>query len=379
MMMMRRVILRSRCAVASNRGVSSVVDLRSDTVTRPCEEMRDAMRSANVGDDVFGDDPTVTELEERVANLLGKERALFVPSGTMSNLVGIAAHSKRGDEIILGDKSHIHLYEAGGVSVLMSVTQRTVPNFPDGSIRVSDVESAIRVDDPHYPRTSIVTLENTQNACGGIALPQENIDEIGALCENRELIFHIDGARIFNAVEASGTPVDRMVSSAHSVSVCLSKGLGAPAGSVLVGKRDFIARARRVRKMVGGGMRQAGILCAAGLYAIENNVSRIKNDHERARKLAETIGRLDEIDVDVSKIQTNMVYFSVREESDVDIDTLVDALKDEGVLVGSGYSGGKGFRAVTHLGISDADADYAGLAMERAVRASRVPRGASLG
>jgi len=318
------------------------------------------------------------QLEEKVAQLLGKEKGIFVPSGTMSNLIGVAAHTSRGDEIILGDKSHIHLYEAGGVSVMMSVTQRTVQTQIDGTIRLKDISDAIRVDDPHYPKSTIVSLENTQNACGGRVLPLDYLDEVGAFCKDNHLILHIDGARIFNAVAASKISVQRIVKSSDSVSVCLSKGLGAPAGSVLVGDASFVERARRLRKMVGGGMRQSGILCAAGIFALENNVERIGHDHMRAKRLANGLQQFQDIVVDTSAVETNMVYFSMHEDSEVDPGDFIESLDDLGVRIGSGYSGGKGFRAVTHLGVSDSCIDRALDAVEQSLRGASSERPSSL-
>ena len=351
----------------------TLVDMRSDTVTKPCDGMRNAMRSARVGDDVFGDDPTVTELEDAVAGILGKPRGLFVPSGTMSNLIAIAAHTRRGDEIILGDRSHIHLYEAGGVSVLMSVTQRTVPTRQDGTLDVSDISDAIRVDDPHYPISSVVALENTHNACGGRVLPQQYVDEVADFCRDRRLRLHLDGARVFNASEASGVSLDRMVRGFDSVSVCLSKGLGAPVGSVLVGEDAFVAKARRLRKMVGGGMRQAGVLCAAGLYALEHNVRRLADDHERAQRFASALSDMNEIDVDLSAVESNLIYFNVRKESGVDPIAFGDEMKRRGVLLVGGYARGQGFRAVTHRGIGDDELKIAIEAAGLSLLAARLP------
>lgn len=349
---------------------SAAVDLRSDTMTRPCDRMREAMRCAEVGDDVWGEDRTVQALEEKVADMFGKESGLFVPSGTMGNLVSVASHTERGDEIVLGDRSHIHLYEAGGVSVALSVTQKTLRTENDGRLKPEDVVAAVREDDPHFPRTSLVCLENTHNHCGGRVLSVKYTEEIGQICRERGLALHIDGARIWNASIATGESVASLAGQADSVSACLSKGLGAPVGSVVVGSTPFIEKCRRTRKMVGGGLRQSGILAAAGMVAIEENINRLADDHERAYRFATALASFDEIVLNATDVETNIVYFSIRPSSGIDGYALLDDLRSRGVLIGGGYNNGTGFRMVTHRDVSSADMDHAIAEFEKALVAS---------
>jgi Threonine aldolase len=261
-------------------------DFRSDTVTRPTPLMRQAMAQAEVGDDVYGEDPTINRLETRSAELLGKEDALFVTSGTMGNLLAVLAACERGAEAIMGRQGHTFLHEAGGVSVLGGVVMHTVPNQPDGSLALEDLQGALRdPTDFHEPISRMVILENTQNACGGMPLSVEYTDSVAAFARQHGLILHIDGARIFNAAVALGVPAAELVRSADSVTFCLSKGLCAPVGSVLCGSREMIDKARRLRKMLGGGMRQAGILAAAGIVALDHMIARLAEDHQRASRL----------------------------------------------------------------------------------------------
>ena len=263
------------------------VDLRSDTVTQPTPEMREAMARAEVGDDVMGEDPTVNRLEAMAAEKMGKEAGMFVPSGTMGNLSAVLAHCGRGDEIILGNLAHTFLFEAGGTAALGGVHSFTIPNQPDGSLRLEDIRAAIRPDDPHDPVSRLILLENTHNRCGGTVLAPDYLAQVGAFARETGLLLHIDGARIFNAAAALGVPVSTLTAEADSVTFCLSKGLCAPVGSVLCGSRKFIYRARRIRKQLGGGMRQAGVLAAAGVIALEKMTSRLSEDHRRARALAD--------------------------------------------------------------------------------------------
>ncbi|MGH2628360.1 MAG: low-specificity L-threonine aldolase, partial [Anaerolineales bacterium] len=265
------------------------IDLRSDTVTVPTPEMRQAMARAEVGDDVFGEDPTVRRLEQMAAQRMGKQAALFVASGTMGNLVAVLSHCDRGDEIILGDRCHTFLSEAGGVAALGGVHPRPIATTPDGTLPLDEIEAALRGDDPHYPTSRLVCLENTHNLCGGVPIPAGYAASVGEWARRRGLFLHIDGARIFNAAVAQGVPAADLVAAADSVTFCLSKGLCAPVGSVLCGTTDFIASARRTRKQLGGGMRQAGVLAAAGIVALDTMVDRLADDHRRARELA---GRL---------------------------------------------------------------------------------------
>ena len=291
-----------------------LIDLRSDTVTRPCSGMRRAMSEAEVGDDVYGEDPTVIELEQYVANLLGKECGLFVTSGTQGNLVSLLSHCGRGDEYIGGVGYHISTYEAGGASVLGGISARHLPVDSDGAPTLSDIKSSIMPDDSHYAISRLVCLENT---FGGRVVPQKNIEAISELAHPNGLLVHLDGARLMNASIESGVPASSLVSCVDSVSFCLSKGLGAPAGTVVCGTRDFIARARRIRKMVGGGMRQSGILAAAGLFALKNNVERLGDDHANAATLSSRLADIDGITV--TSTATNMVWLSVDSTDSVDL------------------------------------------------------------
>ncbi len=326
------------------------LDFRSDTVTLPTPEMREAMANAAVGDDVYGEDPTINQLQAMTADMLGKEAALLVPSGTMGNLAAILSHCQRGDELITGHLAHTFLYEAGGMAALGGVQPHTVQNQPDGTLKLEDIRAAIRPDDPHFPITRMVTIENTQNRCGGAVLSVEYTKAVGALAKEHGLIFHIDGARIFNAAVALGVPVSEMVAPADSVTFCLSKGLAAPVGSMLCGSHEFIARAQRARKQLGGGMRQAGILAAAGIVALEQMVDRLSDDHRRGQVLAAGLDAINGITLDANN--TNMVYFILDDEVSMDIEQFVDALKADGVLLG--WTGDRRFRMVTHCWIDDA-------------------------
>jgi threonine aldolase len=287
------------------------VDLRSDTVTRPTVAMRDAMHRAELGDDVFGDDPSVNALQERIAALLGKEAALFMPSGTQSNLAGIMSHCGRGDEYIVGQGAHTYRYEAGGAAVLGSVQPQPLPHQPDGGLALADIEAAIKPDDEHFARSRLLALENT---IGGKVLPLAYLAEATALARGRSLATHLDGARLFNAAVALGgdARANARAIAAHfdSVSVCFSKGLGAPVGSALVGSKEFVARAHRWRKMLGGGMRQAGVLAAAASYALQHHIDRLAEDHALATRLAEGIGGIDGLDV--VQPQSNIVFATAR-------------------------------------------------------------------
>ena len=288
--------------------MDKVVDLRSDTVTRPTPGMREAMARAPLGDDVFGDDPTVNLLQERVAALLGFEAALFMPSGTQSNLAAIMAHCGRGDEYIVGQGAHTYRYEAGGAAVLGSVQPQPLPNQPDGSLSLADIEAAIKPDDEHFARSRLLALENT---IGGKVLPQAYVEQAVALAHARGLAAHLDGARLFNAAVKQGVPAAQLVKGFDSVSVCFSKGLGAPVGSVLVGSRALIQKAHRVRKMLGGGMRQVGGLAAAMLYALDHHVDRLAKDHALAERFAAGLAGIDGLQVVAP--QTNIVFVTVSE------------------------------------------------------------------
>ncbi len=332
------------------------IDLRSDTVTLPSPEMRKAILEAPLGDDVFGEDPTVNELERKVTERLGKEAGLLVASGTMGNLASVLAHCGRGDEVILGDQSHTFYYETGGISALGGIHPRPVANQPDGTLRLDEIEAAIRPDDVHFPPTRLVCLENTQNRCGGAVLTAAYTNAVADLAHRHDLVVHLDGARVFNAAVALGVDVKDLVRGVDSVSVCLSKGLAAPVGSVICGSEAFIGQARRVRQILGGGMRQAGIIAAAGVVALERMVERIHEDHSNAVRLAQGIADLDGLSIDLTRVQTNIVCFEVAGETST-AERLVEELDAAGVRM---LSVGPGrIRAVTHYGITADDIDSA--------------------
>ena len=325
-----------------------VVDLRSDTVTKPTPAMRQAMYEAEVGDDGYGDDPTVNALQERAAEVFGKEAALFVISGTMGNLVAMLTHCGRGDEVILGTLSHTFLYEAGGSASLGGIHHWALPNQADGTLDLDQIKGAIRPENVHAPRTRLICLENTHNRCGGAVLSPEYCDAVGALAREHNLAVHLDGARLFNAAVALGVGAHELARSVDSVSFCLSKGLSAPVGSVLCGEAAFIAEARRWRKAVGGGMRQAGVLAAAGIVALEQMVDRLAEDHANAYRLAEGIAQTPSLHVDLDTVQTDIVIFEARSEQ-ISAAGLVAALRERGVQM-SAISDTR-IRAVTHYGI----------------------------
>lgn len=328
------------------------IDLRSDTVTKPTEAMREAMARAEVGDDVYGEDPSVNRLEALAADMLGKEAAVFVPSGTMGNLIAVLSHCQRGDEMILGDQNHIFLYEQGGAAAVGGVQPRTVRNAVDGTLPLPEIEAAIRADNEHYPVTALIAVENTHNRCGGRALPVAYMDAVGALARVHGLKLHVDGARLWNAAVALGVSPARLIQVADSVSVCLSKGLGAPVGSIVAGDTVFVKRARRMRKQVGGGMRQAGVLAAAGIVSLTTMVDRLAEDHANAKQLAHGLSRMDGIELDPDAVETNIVYFDVT-RADLTAAELVGALKARGVLVGAVAA--QRVRAVTNHHVSSAD------------------------
>jgi threonine aldolase len=308
------------------------IDLRSDTITRPTASMRKAMAEAEVGDDVFREDPTVNRLEAMAARRMGKSTALLVASGTMGNLVSQLAHCGRGDETILGDQSHVFFYEQGGASALGGIHPRTLPNESDGTIALEKIEAAIRDDDVHFPRSRLVILENTHNRCSGTPLTPDYTAAVGRLAQAHGLKLHIDGARIFNAAAALGVDAARLAAPADSVTFCLSKGLAAPIGSLICGDEDFIARARRARKSVGGGMRQAGIIAAAGIVALTEMVDRLAEDHANAKTLALGLAQIPGLRIDPDTVRTNIVYFRV-EKTGLDAPGLVAALQSAGLRV----------------------------------------------
>jgi threonine aldolase len=331
----------------------STIDLRSDTVTLPSPEMRRAIAEAPVGDDVFGEDPTVRQLETMAADVTGKEAALFVASGTMSNLVAIMSHCARGDEAIVGSEAHILHYEVAGAAGIAGVQLRETPNDARGRIDPDAVQALIRAQNVHMPQTSLLCLENTHNRCSGAVISLEETEALADVAHRNGVRVHIDGARIFNAALAAGTTVATLAAPADSVGFCLSKGLGAPVGSVLCGSGEFVARARKMRKAVGGGMRQAGVIAAAGVYALEHMVDRMADDHANAKLLASGLAELPMVDLDPATIETNIVIFGVRG----DAVGLVRALKQAGVLATMPAPGR--VRMVTHYGIERADVEEA--------------------
>lgn len=312
----------------------TLVDLRSDTVTHPTAEMRDAMATAEVGDDVYGEDPTINRLEKLAATRMGMSAAVFVPSGTMGNLAAILAHCARGDEMILGHLSHTFIYEAGGAAALGGVQPRTIINQEDGTLNIEDIRASIRENNPHFPITRLICLENTHNRCSGNPLTAAYTKAVGNLAQEHDLKLHIDGARIFHAATAQNVSVRELVQHADSVTFCLSKALCAPVGSLLCGSEGFIHKARRMRKQLGGGMRQAGVLAAAGIIALEKMTKRLADDHTRAGRLAQELTIMDAGGISVSNPTTNMVYVQISPEASFDANDLATALKTKGILVG---------------------------------------------
>lgn len=343
-----------------------VIDLRSDTVTHPTAAMRSAMAAAEVGDDVFGEDPTVNRLEAMVAEMLGKEAAVFVSSGTMGNLISVLGHCGRGDEMILGDAAHIFRSEQGGAAALGGVHPYTIHNEADGTLDLTRVEEAIRADDQHLPVTRLICLENTHNFCGGRVLPAAYMDAAGDLAHRHGLKLHVDGARLWNAAVALNVSPARLVQNADSVSVCLSKGLAAPVGSVVAGDRDFIRRARRNRKVVGGSMRQAGVIAAAGIVAITEMVERLADDHANAKRLAEGLDQVPGIEIDPTTVESNIIFFRLTSEEVTPVD-LAAGMREHGVLLSASSS--RRMRAVTHYQVTPDDVEHV-LAAVNAVMAA---------
>ena len=341
----------------------AIVDLRSDTVTRPTAGMREAMAAAPLGDDVFGDDPSVNALQDKIARLLGFEAALFVPTGTQSNLCAVLSHCQRGDEYIVGQMAHCYRWEGGGAAVFGSVQPQPISHQPDGTLALADIEEAIKPDDPHFARTRLLALENT---LGGKLLPMVYMEQATALAKSKGLARHLDGARLFNAAVAQAQSdtstgsertvfgeARRIAQSFDSVSVCFSKGLGAPVGSALCGSQDFIARARRIRKMAGGAMRQAGMLAAAASYALDHHVERLRQDHVLARQLAHGLATIDGLQVEAP--QSNMVFVDLTGPAREKSDGLIQKLAAQGVLATGLYR----LRFATHLDVDEAGIDRA--------------------
>jgi threonine aldolase len=341
------------------------IDLRSDTVTKPTPEMREAMAEAEVGDDVYRDDLTVNKLEDLAAEMLGKEAALFVPSGTMGNLIALLVHCQRGDEVIVGNQSHIYLNEAGGMSALGGIQPCPVQNQSDGTLALEDILASIRTEDVHHPITRLICLENTQNICGGVPLTVDYMRRVGELTQRNNLSLHIDGARIFNSAAAQNVSVKELVEPANSVMFCLSKGLAAPIGSMLVGTRKFIERARHIRKMLGGGMRQVGVVAAAGIISLEKMTKRLHNDHARAQNLADGLRQVKGLVVDQNSPYTNMVYLNLSEDAETSVQAVTQKMKENGVLVDP--ENAQRFRLVTHYMIDDHAVEKTVIAFQKAL------------
>ena len=306
------------------------IDLRSDTVTLPTRSMLNAIASAHLGDDVFQEDPTINKLESLAAETMGKEAGLLVPSGTMANLTSVLSHCDRGSEVILGDQAHTFMYEAGGISAFGGIHSRQISNQPDGTLKLEDIEGAIRQDNVHFPPTRLICLENTHNRCSGMPLTVEYTKNVAELAGDHGISVHLDGARIFNAATALGVNVRELSEPVDSVSFCLSKGLSAPVGSLVCGSQDFIAQARRNRKALGGGMRQAGIIAASGIVALTTMVDRISDDHRNARTLAEGIAKINGLSIALDTVRTNIVYFSL-ELHDIPGEVLVSRMSELGI------------------------------------------------
>ena len=332
---------------------NGLIDLRSDTVTHPTPAMRAAMAAAEVGDDVYGDDPTVNRLQEMAAAMTGHADALFMASGTMANLVALLTHCPRGTEAIVGNQSHMLLNEVGGMAGLGGVQACTVANQPDGTLSLDDIQANIRADDVHHPRTRLVCLENTQNICGGVPLTVEYVRAVAQLAHGRGLKLHIDGARLFNAAVAQGVSAAELAGPADSAMFCLSKGLCAPVGSMLCGSREFIAEARRYRKQVGGGLRQVGILAAAGIVGLESMVERLEDDHANARLLAEGLRDIPAIELETPEPATNMVYLRLLPQAPCSAVELMQRVRPQGIVIDGDDS--PKLRLVTHYWISAAD------------------------
>jgi threonine aldolase len=344
-----------------------IIDMRSDTVTKPTEEMRRAMAEAEVGDDVYGEDPTVNRLQEIAAERMGKEAGLFVPSGTMGNLLSVLNVCHRGDEVIMGTMGHTFLFEGGGIAALGGVFPNTVPNQADGSMRLEDIEAAIRPDDIHDPITKMVILENTHNRCGRTVIGLDYMRDVVELTHRYDLHLHLDGARVFNAAAALGLSAAEVAAPADSVTFCLSKGLCAPVGSVVCGTKDFIKQGLRTRKILGGGMRQAGVLAAAGIIAVEKMSLRLKEDHDKAARLAQGLAKIPGIVFEMGMPQSNMVFPSISQEVALSTRDVVTKLGELGVKLGAIAS--RRFRLVMHYWITDEDVNTTIKAFEQVLTA----------
>ncbi len=328
------------------------MDLRSDTVTIPPKEMLETILEAELGDDVYGEDPTVKELEELAAEKMGKEAALLVTSGTQANLVSIMAHTRHGDEVIVEAESHIYNYEVGGLAAVAGVMPRLV-NGEMGFMKPEDIESVLRPENIHFPKTTLVAIENTHNRAGGTVITPKQMEAVSEVVKRHSLKLYVDGARIFNAAVALNVKPVKLVEEADSVSFCLSKGLACPVGSLVCGSKSFVERTRKIRKMLGGGMRQAGVIAAPGIYALTHMVSRLKEDHENAKKLALGLSKMDSISIDLRRVQTNIVIFTL---DNLSVENFVSRLSERGVKVSA--IGSRKVRMVTHFGIEKKHINY---------------------
>ena len=337
------------------KNLTKIIDLRSDTVTLPSKEMMTSIINSKLGDDVFQEDPTVNKLENRAAELVGKESAILVPSGTMGNLIAILVHAPRGTEVILGDKSHTFIYEAGGISAFGGIHSHQLKNNTNGTIDLDRIQNAIRDDNIHFPRTSLISLENTHNMCYGTPITEKYIKSVKKIADIYSLPIHIDGARIFNSAISQEVDVKQLTGNIDSITFCLSKGLAAPIGSVLCGSKTFINEARRIRKALGGGMRQAGIIASAGLFSLKKFDEQIRFDHNNAQMLAKGINEIDGLRIDIDKVKTNIIYFSIDSEimSGNELVTLMNSHNIKFFEVSKNR-----FRLVTHYGINKSDIDY---------------------
>ncbi|MBT3362516.1 MAG: aminotransferase class I/II-fold pyridoxal phosphate-dependent enzyme [Chloroflexi bacterium] len=330
-----------------------ILDMRSDTTTHPTPQMRRAIFEAEVGDDGHSEDPTVNRLQQMAADMLGKEAGLLTPSGSMGNLLGVMSNSSPGDEVLLGSEAHILWFEMGGATTVAGTLLRALPNDEQGNIAVADLEAALRQNHTHSRNISMLCLENTHNRCGGAAISAENTSALADVAHKNNLKVHIDGARLFNAAVVQGVPANELTKSVDTVSICLSKGLGAPVGSVLCGSKETIEKARRWRKMIGGGMRQAGVIAAAGIVALETMIERLADDHKNAKRLAQGLSQIKGVTIDLNKVKTNMLRFAVADSALAGL--LNKQLLEKGIKFGPG---GNSFRVVTHWMIDDADVDY---------------------
>ena len=330
-----------------------MIDLRSDTVTLPTNEMKQFIMDSPLGDDVYGEDPSVNLLQKKIAKIFNKESALFVPSGTMANLISVLTHCNRGDEVILGNKSHIFFYEAGGISAFGGVHSHQINNNDDGTININDIENAIRKKgDDHFPKTKLICLENTHNACYGSPINTDFFSEVKNIAKKHNIPIHLDGARIFNAAIALNKSVDELTKDCDSVSCCLSKGLSAPVGSVILGSKNFISKAKSLRKALGGGMRQAGLIASAGIFSLDHMINRIIDDHSNAKILASKLNLIKNLEINLNQVHTNIIFLYNRDKTLSNQDLLLSLEKNN---IKIDYKGNSKFRLVTHSGFRKED------------------------